>query len=88
MDTVEKSSRRWRWFVLTGLTVVLGAIAATGAIAFHVLQTESAKPPVLLLTGGLLWIALLLWGIFSLQMMMLLNTKWGAATADRRGNAG
>jgi hypothetical protein len=79
MNTVEKSARRWRCFVLTGLTLVLCAIATTGILALHVLQAESAKPPVLMLAGGLLWIAILLWGIFSLQMMAFLNTKCRAA---------
>jgi hypothetical protein len=39
------------------------------------LQTESAK----VLAGGLLWIAILLWGILFVQMMALLNAKRGAA---------
>jgi hypothetical protein len=79
MNTVEKSARRWRCFVQTGLILVLCAIATTGILALHVLQAESAKPPVLMLAGGLLWIAMLLWGILFLQMMAFLNTKCRAA---------
>ena len=75
MNTVEKPIKRWRRFVLTGLTLVLCAIITTGILAFHVLQAESAKPPVMMLAGGLLWITMLLWGIFCLQMMAFLNTK-------------
>jgi hypothetical protein len=79
MNTVEKSAIRWRRFVLANLMLVLCAIVTTGIFAFHVLRAESAKPPVIMLAGGLLWIAILLWGIFSLQMMAFLNTKWRAA---------
>src|ERR1017187_5022341 len=79
MNTVEKSAIRWRRFVLANLMLVLCAIVTTGIFAFHVLRAESAKPPVTMLAGGLLWIAILLWGIFSLQMMAFLNTKWRAA---------
>jgi len=79
MNTVEKSARRWRCFVLAGLTLVLGAIITTGFLAFHVLRAESANPSVMMLAGGLLWIAMLLWGIFCLEMMAFLNTKWKAA---------
>jgi hypothetical protein len=79
MHTVEKSRTRRRHFVLAGLSLVLCSIVTTGIIALHVLQAESVKPPVLMLAGGLLWIAVLQWGIFSLQMMALLNTKCKAA---------
>jgi hypothetical protein len=79
MNTVEKSATRWRCFVQTGLILVLCLIATTGILALHVLQAESAKPPVLMLAGGLLWIAILLWGILFLQMMAFLNTKCRAA---------
>jgi hypothetical protein len=75
MNTIERSVTRWRRFVQAGLILVLCSIATTGIIALHVLHAESAKPPVLMLAGGLLWIAILLWGIFSLQMMAFLNTK-------------
>ncbi len=79
MNRVEKSGRRWRYFVLTGLVVVLGSVIATGVIALHVLRAESAKPSVVMLAGGLLWIAILQCGIFSLQMMTFINTKCRAA---------
>jgi len=79
MNTIEKSGTPWRCFVLTGLALVLCGIITTGILAFHVLRAESARPPVMMLAGGLLWIAMLLWGIFCLQMMAFLNTKWKAA---------
>jgi len=74
MNTIEKSGTPWRRFVQVGLVLVLGCIATSGIIALHVLQTESAK----VLAGGLLWIAILLWGILFVQMMALLNAKRGA----------
>jgi hypothetical protein len=79
MYTVEKSRTRRRRFVLAGLSLLLGSIVTTGIIALHVLQAESAKPPVLMLAGGLLWIAVLQWGIFSLQMLALIDTNCNAA---------
>jgi hypothetical protein len=79
MDTAVKSLARRRCLVLAGLTLVLCAIVASGIIALQVLRAESAKPPALMLAGGLLWIAILLWGIFSLQMMLLINAKCRAA---------
>jgi hypothetical protein len=71
MNTIEKSGTPWRRFVQVGLILVLGALVTSGIIALHVLQAESAK----VLAGGLLWIAILLWGILFVQMMAFLNTK-------------
>jgi hypothetical protein len=71
MNTIEKSDTPWRRFVQVGLILVLGALVTSGIIALHVLQAESAK----VLAGGLLWIAILLWGILFVQMMAFLNTK-------------
>jgi hypothetical protein len=71
MNTIEKSGTPWRRFVQVGLILVLGALVTSGVIALHVLQAESAK----VLAGGLLWIAILLWGILFVQMMAFLNTK-------------
>jgi hypothetical protein len=79
MNTIEKSGSPWRRYVLVGLILVLGCIATSGIIALHVLQAESAKASVMVLAGGLLWIAILLWGILFVQMMALLNTKCRAA---------
>jgi hypothetical protein len=75
MNTIEKSGTPWRRFVQVGLILVLGALVTSGIIALHVLQAESAK----VLAGGLLWIAILLWGILFVQMMAFLNTKCKAA---------
>jgi hypothetical protein len=75
MNTIEKSVTPWRRFVQVGLILVLGALVTSGIIALHVLQVESAK----VLAGGLLWIAILLWGILFVQMMAFLNTKCKAA---------
>jgi hypothetical protein len=79
MNTIEKSGTRWFRFVQVGLILVLGCIATSGIIARHVLQAESAKASVMVLAGGLLWIAILLWGILFVQMMAFLNTKCKAA---------
>jgi hypothetical protein len=79
MNTIEYSVTPWRRFVQVGLILVLGGIATSGIIALHVLQAESAKAPMIVLAGGLLWIAILLWGILFLQMMTFLNTKCKAA---------
>lgn len=75
MNTIEKSGTPWRRFVQVGLSLVLAALVTSGLIALHVLQAESAK----VLAGGLLWIAILLWGILFVQMMTFLNTKCQAA---------
>jgi hypothetical protein len=75
MNTIEKSGTSWHRFVQVGLILVLGALVTSGIIALHVLQAESAK----MLAGGLLWIAILLWGILFVQMMAFLNTKRKAA---------
>jgi hypothetical protein len=79
MNTIENSVTPWHRFVQVGLILVLGCIATSGIIALHVLQAESAKAPMIVLAGGLLWIAILLWGILFLQMMAFLNTKCRAA---------
>ena len=79
MNTFEKHPTRWRRFVQFGLVFVLGCIATSGTVGLHVLRVESAKASVLVLAGGLLWIAILLWGILFAQMMALLNAKRGAA---------
>jgi len=75
MNTFEKYPTRWRPFVQVGLLLVLGCLFISHGIAVHVLQAESAKASVTVLAGGLLWIAILLWGILFLQMMAFLNTK-------------
>jgi hypothetical protein len=79
MNTRENSVRPWRRFVQVGSILVLGLLVTSGIYALHVLQAESAKAPVMVLAGGLLWIAILLWGILFLQMMAFLNTKCRAA---------
>jgi len=76
---MANSVTRWRRFALAGLLLVLCSIVTTGILALHVLQAESAKAPTMMLAGGLLWIAILLWGILFVQMMALLNTKCRAA---------
>ena len=62
-----------------GLVLVLGCLVTSGSIALHVLRAESARASVMVLAGGLLWIAILLWGILFVQMMAFLNTKCRAA---------
>lgn len=79
MNTFEKYPTRWRRFVQVGFILVLGCLVTSYTIAVHVLRTESAKGSVMMLAGGILWIAILLWGILFLQMMAFLNTKWRAA---------
>jgi hypothetical protein len=79
MKLFEKYPTPWRRFVQIGLILVLGCLVTSGIIALHVLQAESAKAPMIVLAGGLLWIAILLWGILFLQMMAFLNTKCRAA---------
>ena len=79
MDTFEEHPKRWRHFVQAGLILVLGCLGTSGSIALHVLRAESARASVIVLAGGLLWIAILLWGILFVQMMAFLNTKCRAA---------
>ncbi len=79
MNTCEKYPTRWRRFAQVGLILVLGCLGTTGSIALHVLQAESAKASVIVLAGGLLWIAILLWGILFVLMMALLKPKYTAA---------
>jgi hypothetical protein len=79
MNTFDKYPTRWRRFVQVGLLLVLGCLVTSHRIAVHALQAESAKASVTVLAGGLLWIAILLWGILFLQMMAFLNTKWRTA---------
>jgi hypothetical protein len=79
MNTFEKHPTRWRRFVQVGLVLVLGCLVTSGSIALHVLRAESARASVMVLAGGLLWIAILLWGILFVQMMAFLNTKCRAA---------
>ena len=79
MNTMEKSVTPWRRFVQVGFILVLGCLGTSGSIAFHVLQAESAKASVIVLAGGLLWIAMLLWGILFVQMVAFLNTKFRTA---------
>jgi len=88
MNTFEKSPTRWRRFVQVGFIVVLGCLIASYTIAVHVLRAESAKGSVMMLAGGLLWIALLLSGILFLQMMALLNTKCRTAQQTRCSEPG
>jgi hypothetical protein len=78
MKTIEKSATRWRRLVQAGFILVLGCLIASHSIAVHALRLESAKASVILLAGGLLWIAILLWGILFVQTMAFLNTKWRA----------
>jgi hypothetical protein len=77
MNTIENSVTPWRRFVQVGFISVQGLLVTSGIYAYtlHVLQAESAKASVMMLAGGLLWIAMLLWGIFFLQLMVFLNTK-------------
>ncbi len=75
MNTFEKYPTRWRRFVQVGLMLVLGCLGTSYTVAVHVLRAESAKAPTMVLAGGLLWIAILLWGILFLQMMAFLNAK-------------
>jgi hypothetical protein len=75
MNTFAKYPTRWRRFVQVGLMLVLGCLGTSYSIAVHVLRAEAAKASVMVLAGGLFWIALLLWGLLFLQMMAFLNTK-------------
>jgi len=75
MNTTRNSATFRHRFVQVGLILVLGSILTTGILALHLLQAESAKAPMIVLAGALLWIAILLWGIFFVQMMAFLNTK-------------
>ena len=50
-----------------------------GIEALRILQAEAAKLPVMMLAGGLLFIAIQLWGIFFLLMMAFLDPKRRAA---------
>jgi hypothetical protein len=79
MNTFEKYPTRWRRFVQVGFVLVLGCLVTSYTMAVHVLRAESAKGSVMMLAEGILWIAILLWGILFLQMMAFLNTKWRAA---------
>jgi len=79
MNTFETHPTRWRRFVQAGLILVLGCLGTSGAIALQALRAEAAKASLIILAGGLLWIAILLWGILFVQMMALLNTKCRAA---------
>jgi hypothetical protein len=80
MNTFEKHPTCWRRFVQVGFILVLGCLVTSGIIALHVLRAESAKGSVMMLAGGFIWIAILLWGILFVQMMALLNTKCKAAS--------
>ncbi len=82
MSTTEKSVTLRRRFVQVGLILVLGCLVTSDIIAMDVLRAESAKASVMVLAGGLLWIAILLWGILFLQMMAFLNTKCRGAQRD------
>ncbi|HTS17519.1 MAG TPA: hypothetical protein VMP11_08095 [Verrucomicrobiae bacterium] len=73
MNANVHSASSGRRFVGIGLTLVLGALVASGTLALHVLRHESAGPPVMMLAGGILWIAILLWGILFVQMMAFLK---------------
>lgn len=78
MNSFEKHPARGRRFVPGGFILVLGCLLASYGIAVHVLRAESAKASVIILAGGLLWIAILLWGILFVQMLAFINTKRSA----------
>jgi hypothetical protein len=80
MNTSEKSAARWFRFAQVGSIILLCLLVMAGIEALRILQAEAAKPPVMMLAGGLLFIAIQLWGIFFLLMMAFLNTKCRAAT--------
>lgn len=88
MNTFEKHPTRWRRFVQAGLILVLGCLGTSGRIALDVLRAESAKASAIILAGGLLWIAILLWGILFVEMISYLNAKWKKAAPHqaRKGN--
>ena len=58
---------------------MLCLLVLAGINALRLLQAEAAKLPVLMLAGGLLFIAIQLWGIFFLLMMVFLDPKRRAA---------
>jgi len=79
MNTIEKSTTRWFRFAQVGGISLLCLLVLAGINALRILQAEAAKLPVLMLAGGLLFIAIQLWGIFFLLMMGFLDPKRRAA---------
>ena len=58
---------------------MLCLLVIAGINALRILQADAAKLPVLMLAGGLLFIAIQLWGIFFLLTMAFLDPKRRAA---------
>ena len=79
MNTIEKSATRWFRFAQIGNILLLCLLVMAGIDALRILQAEAAKLPVMMLAGGLLFIAIQLWGIFFLLMMAFLDPKRRAA---------
>ena len=75
MNTIEKSATRWFRFAQVGNLLLLCLLVMAGIDALRILQAEAAKLPVMMLAGGLLFIAIQLWGIFFLLMMVFLDPK-------------
>ena len=79
MNTTEKSAARWFRFAQVGSIILLCLLVMAGIDAPRILEAEAAKLPVMMLAGGLLFIAIELWGIFFLLMMAILDRKCRAA---------
>jgi hypothetical protein len=54
-------------------------LVLSGINALRILQADAARLPLLILAGGLLFIAIQLWGIFFLLMMVFLDPERRAA---------
>jgi hypothetical protein len=79
MNVIEKSATRWFCFAQVGSIILLCLLIMAGVDALRILQAEAAKLPVMMLAGGLLFIAIQLWAIFFLLMMVFLDPKRRAA---------
>lgn len=75
MDAVERSAAHWFRFAQIGSILLLGALVAAGIYSLRILQSEGARFPVMLLAGGLLFIAIQLWAIFFLLFMAVLDPQ-------------
>ena len=75
MNATEKSATRWFRFAQAGSIILLCLLVMAGIDALRILQAEAAQLPMMMLAGGLLFIAIQLWAIFFLLMMALLNPK-------------
>jgi hypothetical protein len=75
MNTTEKCAARWFRFAQVGCIILLCLLVMSGIEALRILQAEAAKLPVMMLAGGLLFIAIQLWAIFFLLIMVFLEPK-------------